>query len=90
MTRLDVHCCCNPALVLGSLPVPDHLVFDGAQVSWAEKDDARIHLKLTVAEVSEALCLGDPPSMWFNHRLAIKSDDVSLERFRRVAGFIEN
>ena len=92
---LPIRCCCEPSLVLGMIAVPDH--FQAGNVLALQE---RPQL---VRESSEpSLKTPDPVNLtlaWFHkgfdhdgvprRQLAVKSDEVPLERLRQMVGFIE-
>lgn len=103
MALLPVHCCCDPRVVLGTLEVPDEYCRpEGAEFriamresfSWPSKEDLEVAAK-PWREGDQYLVIEVAP-LWleFSGRaqfiLAVKSNDLPIEKFRRLPGFIEN
>lgn len=90
MKRLEVRCCCVPKKLLGTLPVPDHLLqapqltmllmqprFFGLPTDRRERRPTSINLQITEIQ--------DGRERW----RAIKAEGVPIETLRLIPGFIE-
>lgn len=99
MTTLPVRCCCNPALLLGYVPVPASHARAGCRIHFALNPP-----KPTFFEEDEgpttsffrntlALTVGEAWGTWDGHlhgpQVALKSDDTPLDVLRRIPGFEE-
>ena len=91
MKRLLVICCCDPTKVLGSMEVPDEMQRDGAKFRLmlqseladfyrADRSDGRIEIEDVTIEVAKHSAAG----------LAVKSNDIPIETFRRIRSFRES
>jgi hypothetical protein len=86
MKRLDVRCCCNPGLLLGTLPAPSRE--DATEVTFAvrrARDGAPQYVTLTVAKVAEPWGVDFLP----RYSLAYKDNGLPIETLRLTEGFEE-
>jgi hypothetical protein len=93
--RLEVRCCCDPALLLGTLPVRDDLVVEGRPINFALMPDRTLIWRQ----------LPDPPapSQLVRHIVTLKvarmgagrrtwlalkkTDEMPVDVLRRIEGF---
>jgi hypothetical protein len=88
---MEVRCCCEPAKLLGYLPVEDRFAHAGASIvritapRWSTALDEVVdhgqRIELTIDELLEG---GE-----ITGRLAVRSDDTPLYLLRRISGFVE-
>lgn len=102
MTRLEVRCCCNAGQLLGTLPVLEKDVKNGAEIPFlvmqprtdfitrATRIGSPAHARLTVAPFG---AVRSPTGSLFEAErtsyLALKSNHHPIEVLRRIPGFIE-
>lgn len=101
MKRIPVHCCCDPRIVLGTLDVPGEYCHPHARfrvvmqepVSWV---GAEYRPPSKPWKEGEQYIVIAVETLWLetNGRaqaiLAVKSNDMPIETFRRIPGFVEN
>jgi hypothetical protein len=91
---LPLHCCCDPALRLGWVPKPPRVEGPGKVVFVAglkstdlltgeEHYPERIYTETAYLHTTT-------PGGHTDYRLAVKSNDVPIETWRKVPGFIED
>jgi hypothetical protein len=95
MMRLAVHCCCEPAIRLGTVPVPDDFIQHRRAIRFAIPPRSRLVARDGVIEPEQTL-----PGMeiWTEVAelqlsdgtiyYAVKSAHQPLEVWQRVPGFI--
>jgi hypothetical protein len=88
---MDVRCCCNPGKLIGTVPdfpelksdyVQTRSYFIGTRVALPTKDGTKV-------EVEVACCFlrdGDGPA---KPTIAIKSNDLPVEYYKKIEGFVE-
>lgn len=96
MRRVEVRCCCQPARLLGTLPMPDR------QPSWTYPVCKAPRATTPQALLRAASSGAKPETLTLElHKfelivdgrpatgIALKADGVPLEKLRRIPGFIE-
>lgn len=96
MRRVEVRCCCQPARLLGTLPIPDN-----AQ-SWSYPVCKASRVTSPQALLRAASAGAKPETLTLELQkfavivdgrsvtgIALKADGVPLEKLRRIPGFIE-
>lgn len=96
MKRLDIRCCCEPAKLLGSVPVPDSasagqavkFVVMRPRVRTADASSLRFTAapREIVLKVEAFTAFGDAHPKF---GVAVMADGVDVETLRRIPGFIE-
>lgn len=91
--RAEIRCCCNPGKLIGTVPIHEPLQL-GRSVTFALISERRAgHLMLSTVHTPrlETLTLEvgkvQRRADGLDARLALKSNDIPEEQFRRIPGF---
>lgn len=91
---LPVHCCCDPGLRLGWVPVPERVTAPcniWFVAGYPAKDLLTEEVHYPERIFTEVAFLHTTtPGGRTDYQLGVKSNDVPLETWRKVPGFIED
>lgn len=96
MPRVNVRCCCNVNLLLGTVDLPEVLagerytfVLVGGSTLTLEAAQARRCIQLTQLQQQHAKFQAIAREAIEQNEIALKSNDTPLERLRLIPSFVE-
>jgi hypothetical protein len=95
--RLEVRCCCDPAKLLGSVPIPDSVdvcvgsvvTFVTTRAGWRLDPATGRPDHIPAEQLRLEIALWEHWVEFGDHRsgLALRSDDTLLERLQQIPGW---